>query len=130
MYGERDPILTRGLLKSLRAGETRYQLGGNRNLFDWVFVGNAAIAHVLATKALVVSETNPSAPQVSGEAFSITDDAPTPFWEFICMVWKAMGDTTSKENRIVIPAWFALMLADCAEWVVWAVSFGEGNQRY
>lgn len=124
MYGERDPIVTRGLLKSFRAGETRYQLGDNRNLFDWLFVGNAAVAHVLAAKALAVSTKNSNAPQVSGEAFFITDDSPTPFWEFIWMVWRAMGDITPKEKRIVIPAWLALLLADCAEWIVWALSFG------
>lgn len=124
MYGERDPIVIHGLLKSFRAGETRFQLGDNRNLFDWLFVGNAAVAHVLAAKALAVSATNPNAPQVSGEAFFITDDAPLPFWEFVWMVWRALGDTTLKEKRIVIPAWLALLLADCAEWIVWAVSFG------
>lgn len=124
MYGERDPILTRGLLKSFRAGETRYQLGDNRNLSDWLFVGNAAVVHVLAAKALAVNATNPGAPQVSGEAFFITDDAPIPFWDLIWMFWRAMGDTTPKEKRIVIPAWFALLLADCAEWILWAISFG------
>lgn len=124
MYGERDPIVIHSLLKSFRAGETRYQLGDNRNLFDWLFVGNAAVAHVLAAKALAVSATNSTVLQVSGEAFFITDDAPIPFWEFVWMVWRAMGDTTPKEKRVVIPAWLALLLADCAEWIVWAVSLG------
>ncbi|MCJ1264612.1 hypothetical protein MMC22_004486 [Lobaria immixta] len=124
MYGERDPIVIHSLLKSFRGGGTRYQLGDNRNLFDWLFVGNAAVAHVLAAKALAVSATNSTVLQVSGEAFFITDDAPIPFWEFVWMVWRAMGDTTSKEKRVVIPAWLALLLADCAEWIVWAVSLG------
>lgn len=125
MYGERDPIVIQSLLKSFRAGETKYQLGKNRNLFDWLYVGNAANAHVLAARALVNGAMDPHAPKVDGEAFFITDDAPTPFWDFIWMVWKAMGDDTPEDARTVIPARVALLLADCAEWIVWAVSLGK-----
>ena len=35
-----------------------------------------------------------------------------------------MGDTTPKEKRIVIPARLALFMADCAEWITWAISLG------
>ncbi|MCJ1434437.1 hypothetical protein MMC27_003805 [Xylographa pallens] len=125
MYGERDQVLIAGLLASFRAGETRYQLGDNSNLFDWLYVGNAAQAHVLAAKALSAGASDPNAPKVDGEAFFITDDSPLPFWDFVRMVWRAMGDTMPKEKLIVVPVWLALVLAHCTEWAVWAASLGK-----
>ncbi|MCJ1414947.1 hypothetical protein MMC32_001277 [Xylographa parallela] len=125
MYGERDQQVIAGLLTSFRAGETRYQLGDNGNLFDWLYVGNAAQAHVQAAKALSAGASDANAPKVDGEAFFITDDMSLPFWDFVRMVWRAMGDTTPKEKLIVVPTWLALMLAHCTEWAVWAASLGK-----
>ena len=124
IYGERDPVVIAGLLRSFRAGETRFQLGDGTNLFDWLYVGNGARAHVLAAKALEAGATVPNAPKVDGEAFFITDDAPLPFWDFVHLMWARMGDNTPKEKLIVIPTWLSLAIASCAEWVMWIGTLG------
>ncbi|MCJ1422453.1 hypothetical protein MMC29_000333 [Sticta canariensis] len=129
MYGERDTQVTPRLLESLRKGETWLQLGDNSNLFDWVHVENAATAHILAAKALVVesasSEEEDKALKVSGEAFFITDGAPLPFWDMARKMWAAAGHPMSTEDKVwVIPTKWALILATTFEWVVWALSFG------
>ena len=128
MYGERDPVVIGGLLASFRAGETRYQLGDGSNLFDWLHVVNAASAHVLAVRALVVGALHPSFPtakKVDGEAFFISDDHPLPFWDFVHRVWAEMGDTTPSKKRIVVPRWAALTIGSTVEWIVWLASVGK-----
>ncbi|MCJ1427687.1 hypothetical protein MMC29_005592, partial [Sticta canariensis] len=130
MYGERDTQITPNLLGLLRRGENRFQLGDNSNLFDWVHVENAAMAHILAAKALVAESMGPKkdvdrALNVSGEAFFITDDAPLPFWDLPRKMWAAAGHPISTDKKVwVIPTKWALRSAMAVEWIVWAISLG------
>ncbi|KAL9044294.1 MAG: hypothetical protein Q9214_002558 [Letrouitia sp. 1 TL-2023] len=124
-----------GLLRSFRSGETRFQLGPNTNLFDWLHVANAATAHVLAAKALVAdvivgagTGTGPHQERknkVDGEAFFITDDDPRLFWDFVRLAWRHVGNTTLSDAVTVVPTWLAMVMATGAEWFVWLASGGR-----
>lgn len=128
LYGERDTQATPNILGILQQGEVQLQLGENTNLYDWVHVENAATAHVLAAKALLVEAASTKevhkAVKVSGEAFFITDDAPMPFWDMPRKMWAAAGHPVSTDKIWVIPTNWALRSAMTFEWIVWAFSFG------
>lgn len=123
IYGERDNQFFPGSLAILRDGKTNIQLGDNTNLFDAVYVGNAALAHVLAIKTLLRAkeETRPA----KGDAFFITDDAPMPFWDFQRKIWNEAGDRTPLEQVRVIPAWVGMAIAVFVEYVFWFFTFAQ-----
>ncbi|KAI4274953.1 MAG: hypothetical protein LQ337_003559 [Flavoplaca oasis] len=122
IYGERDTQLIPGSLAVLRDGNTHMQLGNNKNLYDAVYVGNAAYAHVLAAKALLKDEPLAG---VAGEAFFITDDAPIPFWDFQRELYAAAGSPTDLTQVRVIPAWVGMGMAALVEYVYWIFTFGK-----
>ena len=78
VYGPRDIQMIPGTLQVLRAGHQRKQIGDITNLYDFCSVQNAAKAHVLAAKALLVDQDDPLL-MVDGEAFFITDGHPIPY---------------------------------------------------
>jgi sterol-4alpha-carboxylate 3-dehydrogenase (decarboxylating) len=126
LYGERDLKTIWEMLKVINTNATRFQIGPDKVLHDWVYTANVTLAHILAAEALLSpshpSHTNPSL-KVDGEAFFITDDSPMKFWEFSRRVWKLGGDrylNGSPNPRIIqIPFW-ALM---------GPVSAGEGIRK-
>ncbi|KAI4267039.1 MAG: hypothetical protein L6R35_006879 [Caloplaca aegaea] len=122
IYGERDTQLIPGSLAVLRDGNTHMQLGNNKNLYDAVYVGNAACAHVLAAKVLLKDEPLAG---VSGEAFFITDDAPIPFWDFQREIYAAAGSPTDLTQVRVIPASVGMGMAALVEYVYWIFTFGQ-----
>lgn len=124
MYGERDMQMIHGALEQLKKGVTRVQIGDNSNLCDYLYVENAASAHILAAKALL-SDTVDTAQKVDGEAFFITDEAPVLFWDFIRKIWTAAGDQTPLSEVWVIPPRVAMGLASTLEWVYRLASFGQ-----
>lgn len=77
IYDERDSQLIPGVLAILRDKKTHIQLDDNTNLYDGIYVGNAASAHVMTAKTLLMNDV--SGLKVDGEAFFITDDASIPF---------------------------------------------------
>ena len=117
IYGERDGQLIPGALAVLQNKKTNVQLGDNTNLFDAIYVGNAASAHILAAKALLMN--NASGLKVDGEAFFITDDAPIPFWDFQRKIWAEAGDKTPLAKVHLIPAWVGMALAGMVEFLFW-----------
>ena len=54
-------------------------------MWDTVYVGNVAHAHVLATENLLSSKT------AAGEAFFIQNNEPITFREFTLAIWKEFG---------------------------------------
>ncbi|CAK9441349.1 uncharacterized protein LODBEIA_P52170 [Lodderomyces beijingensis] len=88
IFGPGDRQLVPGLKASAELGQSKYQLGDNKNLFDWTYVGNVADAHVLAAQKLLDEEARD---EVCGETFFITNDAPTYFWTLARTVWKNDG---------------------------------------
>ncbi|RMJ23165.1 C-3 sterol dehydrogenase [Aspergillus sp. HF37] len=102
IYGEKDTTFTQKILEhSAKASQTvlRMQLGDNNNLFDFTYVGNIALAHMMAAFRLLSSyrryETGQGAPldheRVDGEAFNITNDSPVYFWDMTRAAWALTG---------------------------------------
>lgn len=67
IFGERDGQLIPGALATLRDKKTHIQLSDNTNLYDSIYVGNTALAHVTAAKALLRNDA--SSLKENGEAF-------------------------------------------------------------
>ncbi|RFU28621.1 hypothetical protein B7463_g7725, partial [Scytalidium lignicola] len=113
MIGERDRQLLWRLATVLKDGQQNVQIGDNTNLVDYLYVGNAAFAHILASDRLCY---DPAA--IGGQVFFITNAQPMPTWDFNRMVWKEMGDDGTK--RIVyIPRYVGMPLAIIAELWAW-----------
>lgn len=124
LYGERDKDTVNNMLKTGRSGATNVQIGDNTPFFDWLYSKNAALAFVLAAKALTTEASAPdSVPankKVSGEAFFITDDSPMRMWDFSRKVWQAAGiPVPTLEKTKIIPMWFVSTIAYVLEWGFW-----------
>ncbi|KAM0786452.1 hypothetical protein ACM66B_001914 [Microbotryomycetes sp. NB124-2] len=52
IFGPGDRQAVPGILDVLKSGKTAFQLGDNKNLFDWTYVDNVVHAHVLAAERL------------------------------------------------------------------------------
>lgn len=105
MIGERDRQLIWRLAKSLNDGHDNIQIGDNTNLVDYLYVGNAASAHLLAADCLF---NHPE--KVAGEVFFITNGSPLPQWDFNRMVYRELG-SDGKRKIIKIPFIVALIMA-------------------
>lgn len=102
IFGEGDIQLVAGLVDVYYAGQSKFQIGSNENLFDFTYAGNIAYAHILAALALIQTGKLATAPldyeKVDGEAFMITNDSPIYFWDFARVVWKELGETRGTEH--------------------------------
>ncbi|KAF8938543.1 erg26, C-3 sterol dehydrogenase [Dissophora ornata] len=74
IFGPGDTQGTPGFMDVLKKGQHVLQIGDNSGLFDWTYVENVAYSHVLAAQKLLPGSG------VDGQAFFITNGAPTPFW--------------------------------------------------
>lgn len=104
IFGERDMQTIPGFLWVAQTGRTRWQIGDNDNLFDWTYVGNVAHAHALAASKLLQLASDLSGKDgeksadlagdesPDGEAFQITNDSPTYFWDFPRAIWQSYYD--------------------------------------
>jgi sterol-4alpha-carboxylate 3-dehydrogenase (decarboxylating) len=107
-----------------KSGKTGFQLGDNNNLFDFTYVTNVAHAHLLAAGALLHAHKSkavtPVERKVDGEAFFITNDQPTYFWDFSREVWKVAGDKTGTDVRVISKD-IGLSIATIIEWMWWVL---------
>lgn len=109
------------LADAYNKGQHKYQMGPNKNLVDYSYVGNIADAHLLAADRLLATFSSPpSADKVSGQAFFITDGKPRPYWDFPHMVFKQLG--FDGKGIVELPKWLCLILAFLSE--LWASIFG------
>ncbi|ETW81745.1 hypothetical protein HETIRDRAFT_475223 [Heterobasidion irregulare TC 32-1] len=53
IFGPGDRQAVPGFAAVLAEGKAHFQIGDNKNLFDWTYVGNVAYAHILAAEKLV-----------------------------------------------------------------------------
>lgn len=113
------------MLKIAEEGQTKIQLGGNHNLADPSYVGNAATAHLLAARKLLESQNGFLELKVDGEAFNITDGDPQPFWTFMRLVWRIAGDETTLDQVTIIPGWLALSVAHGIDWGYFLFTLGR-----
>ena len=124
VYGERDNQKIPGMLKTAEEGQTKIQLGDNKNLVEPTYIGNVATAHLLAAKKLLESVNGPLNPRVDGEAFHITDGDPQPFWTFARMIWRMAEDETTLDQVTIVPGWLALLVARGIEWLFFLGTLG------
>jgi sterol-4alpha-carboxylate 3-dehydrogenase (decarboxylating) len=113
-YSPRDRAAMWRLADAYNKGQHKYQMGPNRNLVDYSYVGNVADAHLLAADRLA-SNTRPS---IAGEVFFVTDGKPVPYWTLPHLVFRQLGfDGT---GIVVLPKWLCLILAFFSElWARW-----------
>ncbi|KAL2066028.1 hypothetical protein VTL71DRAFT_2099 [Oculimacula yallundae] len=120
MIGERDRQVVSRITEVIRKGQQNIQIGDNANLVDWIYVGNAAYAHVLAAEKLLQQPDT-----IGGQAFYITNDEPIPFWDFNRLLMRELGDRDSRPVK-KIPYRLALALAFLAE--LWCKLTGTTTQ--
>lgn len=125
IFGEGDVQLLPPMVKAAKSGQSRFQLGANDNMFDFTYVGNIAHAHLLAAMGLLATHRMTTKPldheKVDGEAFFITNDSPTYFWDFAHSVYREAGATVGIDPKSVwhIGAGLAIMIASLAETALW-----------
>ena len=108
-----------------RTNKTGFQLGENKNLFDFTYVLNVAHAHLLAAYALLQTYKLATAPldyeKVDGEAFFVTNDEPVYFWDFARAGWKAAGSEKGTEHVWIIGRDVGMSIGAILEWGMWVV---------
>ena len=120
--GEGGQII-KGMMKVLRDGKQKFQVGDNTNVFDFTYSGNVAHAHCLAARLLLVTANSSTAPldyeKVDGEAFFITNDSPCYFWDFFRAVHKAAGYEDGKKGVWEFSKGLGVMIGTINELVYW-----------
>ncbi|ORX93674.1 putative sterol-4-alpha-carboxylate 3-dehydrogenase, decarboxylating [Clohesyomyces aquaticus] len=128
IFGEGDRVLTKHCIDMVNDGRAKFHVGTGRNLYDFVYAGNAADAHILCAKKLLAeSESEMPVPEdlrVSGEAFFITNGDPWPFWEFSRAVAMELGKPIADKEIWTIPLGVVCFFAVVVEWVTWVVTAG------
>ncbi|KAI5295841.1 erg26, C-3 sterol dehydrogenase [Ascosphaera acerosa] len=128
IFGERDTTLTRKLLEHGSSASDfvlKMQLGENTNLFDFTYVGNVALCHMLAAEALLATkkrqEDGLAKPldyeRVDGEAFNVTNDSPIYFWDMAHAVWGLIGRYVEPGAAWALPEGVMLVLGGVLEQV-------------
>ncbi len=134
LFGEGDRQMIPGMMNAIENKQTRFQVGDNNNLFDFTYIENAALAHVLAAKRLTSPPTdiytNNGDPSngVEGEAFFITNGSPVYFMDFPRTIWSYYIPTPS--FYYVVPKSLAMVMGYLAEWAAWFQGKEPSYTRY
>jgi sterol-4alpha-carboxylate 3-dehydrogenase (decarboxylating) len=100
--------------------------------FDFIYVGNACHAHLLAARALLTAYDStplPADERVEGEPFNITNDEHIPFWSLTIRTSNLLGSPVSEDEILSIPKAVGLVIGFLAEWMVWLFSFGKQQSK-
>ena len=84
IFGPGDKHRLPNIIKNAQQGRA-IRLGNGRSQFSHVYIGNVVQAHLLAAKALLPHTA------VAGQAYFITDDAPTNFYDFMEPFLQGLG---------------------------------------
>ena len=125
IYGEGHCHLIDGNIQRMRKGQQNIQIGDNTQLFDFVYVQNAAYAHLLAVRGLFPRADTAHPPKVDGEAFFISDGEKMAFWDFCRKLWGAAGDHTPASQIKVFPFWLLFIFAAIVESYYWIFTLGR-----
>ena len=128
IIGEREVQFTYNALLHARNSKPyllRFQLGKNDNLFDFTYVANIVYGHLLAAERLIATHdritSGKSAPldheKVDGEAFNITNDAPTYFWDMTHALWAWYGLAVEPDQIWALSEDLMLPLGGLAEFL-------------
>ncbi|MCA9773679.1 MAG: NAD-dependent epimerase/dehydratase family protein, partial [Myxococcales bacterium] len=86
MYGEGDPYNVSATLRMARRGMLQVRMGDGRALFQHVYVGNVAHAHLVAAHDLLAAES-----RAAGQVYLATDHPPRNFFEFLAPIVEGVG---------------------------------------
>jgi sterol-4alpha-carboxylate 3-dehydrogenase (decarboxylating) len=131
-FGPDDPLFFQNILDVVKNGQAKYRFGKGQNLFDFIYVGNACHAHLLAARALLAAHGAaplPATERVEGETFNVTNDEHIPFWDLTIKTSNLLGSPISHDEIISIPKAMGLAIAFLAEWMVWLSSFGKREAK-
>jgi sterol-4alpha-carboxylate 3-dehydrogenase (decarboxylating) len=115
----------------VKNGQAKYRFGKGENPFDFIYVGNACHAHLLAARGLLAAHDEPALPaseRVEGEVFNVTNDERIPFWDLTIKTSHLLGSPISHDEIVSIPKFLGLVIGFLAEWCVW-VFFRLGKER-
>jgi sterol-4alpha-carboxylate 3-dehydrogenase (decarboxylating) len=129
LYGEGDFQNVVPTMQALEDGNHKVWMGYNDIFMDVVYVGHVARLEVLAAKGLLAGMYDPTAPNIDGEAFNITDDQPSHPLTFFRKYWALAGDTTPISSIWYIHPQIVLFLANSAEFITWAMSWGNKRPK-
>ncbi|SPJ70651.1 related to C-3 sterol dehydrogenase (C-4 decarboxylase) [Fusarium torulosum] len=121
LYGEHDQNFVPQLVASMRRKEHKMQVGNDTKLHEFIYVGKAAEAHILAMQTLLNPDT---ADRAGGEAFFISDGRPQPFFEFCRRCYAAAGHPVAANEITRIPMPVMKAMASATEWVYWIFTLG------
>jgi sterol-4alpha-carboxylate 3-dehydrogenase (decarboxylating) len=124
LYGEGDFQNVVPTMQALEDGNHKIWMGYNDIFMDVVYVGHVARLEVLAAKALLTGDD-----EVAGEAFNITDDQPAYPLNFFRKYWALAGDKTPLSSVWFVPPPVVLFLANSAEFITWATSWGKKRPK-
>jgi sterol-4alpha-carboxylate 3-dehydrogenase (decarboxylating) len=104
LYGEADPYHLSNVLRVVGQGRLAARLGDGRALFQHVYVGNVAHAHLRALERLAAGDG-----QVAGQAFFITDYPAINFFDFMEPFVRGLGlDFPPRSRSLPFPLAYAL----------------------
>ncbi|KAF2149871.1 NAD(P)-binding protein [Myriangium duriaei CBS 260.36] len=93
--------------------ETPFIIGDGHNMYDFVYISNAAYAHLLAVENLISSKT------AAGLAMFISNQEPIYFRDFMAAIWAQCGGHVPP-FQVRVPGTLAWVVGYVAEWVSWA----------
>ena len=131
-FGPDDPHFFQNIVDVVKNGQAKYRFGKGQNLFDFIYVGNACHAHLLAARALLAAHGTaplPAGERVEGEVFNVTNDERIPFWDLTIKTSNLLGSPISHDEIVSIPKAVGLTMGFLAEWMVWFFSFGKRESK-
>ncbi|KAI9686119.1 MAG: hypothetical protein M1820_010685 [Bogoriella megaspora] len=123
-YGVRDTQILPQMLNLLKRGQHKFQIGRISYDYDFVSANDAAMAHLLAAKALLRPEDRDKL-GIGGEAFFVTEGDPLSYWDFQRKVFAAAGDRTLQADITITPPWLMLAFASMLEWMYLVFTLGQ-----
>ncbi|KAK6501813.1 erg26, C-3 sterol dehydrogenase [Arthrobotrys musiformis] len=121
IFGPGDRQLVPGFITVVKNKQTAWQLGDNTNLFDFTYIDNLAVAHILAASVLLhqhstTGVTDASVDQrkhLDGTSIFVTNGQPVYFWDFAKAIWCHYG--VYNAGSIVLSRSAGLVIAGLAE---------------
>lgn len=112
VFGEDDYALVPSVHACIAKGESAFVIGNGDNLWDIVYVGNAADAHILAIENLLGDQT------AAGQIINISNNQPVTFRDICLAIWAGFGHVPRYQFRIPTSvAWLAGGVAELCSWV-------------
>lgn len=131
-FGPDDEHFYQNMVDVVKKGQARFRFGKGENLFDFIYVGNAAYAHILAARALLAAygkDPLPASQRVEGEVFNISNDERIPFWDIVIRTSNLLGRPLSHDQIFSIPPAVGILIAFLVEWLVWILTLAHWNSK-